>query len=159
MTSLLAALALSLGLLASPQGRPPQLDLPDGALKAFSENDKSVHFIDEGSVRREGGRVGLNTYTVFHQGWPSGGRVIVHWTTEFRVDCARRTVQQLRLSAYDEAGGEVLWLPTEPDEHVEPGTLQDQVHQTVCETSQAIPHPQVTGWRAALAFGRARLGS
>lgn len=158
MTSLLAALLASLALIAAPQSRPPQLHLPTGPLKAFSENDKSVHFFDQGSVWREGGRAGMQTYTVFHEGWPSGGRVIVHWTTEFRVDCPRRTVQQLRLSAYDEVGDEVLWLPPEAAEPVRSGTLQDQVHQTLCETSPTFPHRPLTGWREALAFGRAHLG-
>lgn len=157
MISFLAVLAASLSVIAAPQSRPPQLDLPTGALTGFSENQHAVHFIDEASVRREGDQVRLNIYTVNREGWPTLGRVIVHWATEFRVDCGRRSVQQLRLSAYDEAGGEVLWLPLEPAEPVVSATVQEQVHQTVCGTSIAVPHPPIVGWREAFAFGRARL--
>lgn len=157
MLPLLAVLALLPGLSALEQGRPPRLPLPDGPLTAFSENDRSVHFIEPGSLRREGDRVELNVYTVFHPGAPSGDRVIVQWITEMRVDCGRRTVQSMRLSAYDEAGGEVLWLPTEPAERTEPGGLQDNLRQAVCETSRAAPHRPIAGWRDALQFGRARL--
>ena len=140
-----------------PAGRPALLPLPEGPLRAFSENDKSVHFVDQNSVRRDGGRVHLNHYTVFHPGAPSGGRVIVQWITETRVDCAARTVQSVRLSAYDEAGDEVLWLPAEAPEPIQPRTLQADLHTELCGSPLAAPHAPVTGWRAALAFGRARL--
>jgi len=138
--------------------RPAPLPLSGGPLRAFAENDRAVHFVDQDSVRRTGDRARLNQYTVLHPGAPSEGRVIVQWMTEVHIDCAGRTVQSVRLSAYDEAGDEVLWLPADPAEPVRPRTVQADLHTEVCGSPVSAPHAPITGWREALTFGRARLG-
>lgn len=141
-----------------PAARPAPLPLSVGGLRAFAENDKAVHFVDQDSVRRDGDRVSLHQYTVLHPGAPSGDSVIVQWMTEVRIDCAGRTVQSVRLSAYDEAGGEVLWLPAEAAEPVRPRTVQADLHTEICGRPVSMRHPPLRGWREALAFARARLG-
>ncbi|HEY0927352.1 surface-adhesin E family protein [Brevundimonas sp.] len=146
---------------AVPEARPSRpalLPLPTGELKAFAENNRAVHFVDVESAQRDGDRVRVRYYTVFHPPAPSGDRLIAHWITEADIDCAARTLRSLRLSAYDEAGDEVLWLPPEPVERIAPGSLQAELHQAVCLSHVAAPHPRLTGWREALPFGRARLG-
>jgi hypothetical protein len=141
-----------------PMARPAPLPLSGGALRAFAENDTAVHFVDQDSVRRDGDRARLHQYTVLDPGAPSGDRVIVQWMTEVQVDCAGRTVQSVRLSAYDEAGDEVLWLPAEPAEPIRPLTVQADLHTEICGRPLSARHPPLGGWREALAFARARLG-
>lgn len=140
-----------------PPDRPALLPLPEGPLRAFSENDKAVHFVDSESVQPTGDRVRLNFYTVFHPGAPSGGRLIVQWITETRLDCVARTIESVRLSAYDEAGDEVLWMPPEGPEPIEPRTVQADLHTEICGSPVSAPHAPVVGWRSALPFARARL--
>ena len=141
-----------------PRGRPPILPLPDGELKAFSENRRAVHFIATDSLRRDGDRVRVNYYTVFWPAAPSGDRLIAHWITEVRVDCVGGTTQSIRLSAYDEAGDEVLWLPADPVERIEPGSLAENLQIAACRPNIPPTHRSVVGWRDALSFGRSRLG-
>jgi hypothetical protein len=138
--------------------RPPILALPEGELKVFAANRRAMHFIAVDSVRRNGDQIQLRYYTVFHPSAPSGTRLIAHWITEARVDCGARTTQSLRLSAYDEAGDEVLWLPTDPAEPAQEGTLQGDLLQTVCRPDILSAHQSVDGWTEALPFARARLG-
>ncbi len=138
--------------------RPAILPLPDGELKAFAENRRAVHFIATDSLQRDGDWVRLNYYTVFWPAAPSGDRLIAHWITEVRVDCVGRMTQSVRLSAYDEAGDEVLWLPADPVERIEPGSLAENVQTAACRPNIPPTHRSIVGWRDALAFGRERLG-
>lgn len=140
------------------RARPPILPLPTGELKAFTENGRAVHFLDLESLSRDGDQVTVRYYTVFHPPAPSGQRLIAHWISETHVDCAGQTTRLLRLSAYDEAGDEVLWLPPESAERIEPRSLQANLHEAVCQSTWVAPHQRLTGWREALPFGRNRLG-
>ena len=117
------------------QERPPLLPLPTGELKAFTENGRAVHFLDLANLSRDGDQVTVRYYTVFYPPAPSGQRLIAHWISETVVDCTGRTTRLLRLSAYDEAGDEVLWLPPEPAERIEPRSLQAHLRATVCESA------------------------
>lgn len=137
--------------------RPPILPLPTGELQAFSINRKAMHFVDTASLRREGERVFVNYYTVFHPGAPSGNRLIVHWVSEAQVDCGARMVRNTRLSAYDEAGDEVLWLYPEESAAIEPRTVQHDLYLQVCGSPVWALTPKVMGWREALPFGRERI--
>lgn len=138
--------------------RPPVLALPEGELKAFTRNGRAMHFIATDSLQRDGSRVRVIYYTVNHPSFPSGDRLIAHWVTEASVDCDAGMTRSLRLSAYDEAGDEVLWLPAEPAERGVEGTLQGDLLRTACRPNIPPTHPSIRGWTEALPFARGRLG-
>lgn len=137
--------------------RPARLPLPEGKLQPFSEADIAAHFLDLDSVQHDDGMVRLTYYTVVYPPTPSGDREISHWVTEAQVDCPGHRQQMLRLSAYDAAGDEVLWLPVDDPEAIRPGTLQANLHRAVCTVVLMDISLVATGWREALAAGRRRI--
>lgn len=166
MISIIAAIAALYGLAfqggpgqqrSAPVVRPALVPLPDGGLQVFTEADTALHFLVLDSVRRDGDRVTALQYTAIDPGSPSGNRIISHWVSEVQVNCTPRTGAMKRLSAYDEAGSEVLWLPTDPVGPLTPNSSLGHIAVVLCDSPQVDSSLQQQGWREALAFARERL--
>ena len=142
---------------AAPTNRPAIVPLPDGPLQVYTEAETALHFLALDTVRRDGDRVTALQYTAIDPGAPSGNRIISHWVSEVQVNCTPRTGAMMRLSAYDEAGSEVLWLPADPVRRIPPTDSLGYMALVLCDSPPVDSSMERRGWREALAFARERL--
>lgn len=165
----LPTLLLAAALLAAPAAAQPArtldrfetgkgISLPNGRLQLVSGSRGAAFFIDLDRVERDGDTVTFWTYGAYVPGNPIGKDVVVQDTALQVINCARRTIQTLGVSAFDESGKFVVGLPADEVEPIKANSAHDFQARVLCDGAVLPPTNTLQGHAAALAVARAMLG-
>lgn len=134
----------------------PAQDLPSGDLQILSGSSVSANFLVVGSERREGDAVEVSTVSVYEPGIPRPNGLIVVESARARIDCERRTRQDIYVRGFTEEGVFVEAIEPGPAVAITENNFFDFVVRIHCDGQQIRMNP-VRGYQAAIALARTRL--
>lgn len=131
-------------------------ELPSSDLQILSGSSVSVSFLVLGAERREGDVVEVSTVTVYEPGISRPNGLIVVETARARIDCERRTREDIYVRGFTEEGTFVEAIQPGPPVVISENNLFDFVARIHCDGLQIRMNP-VRGYEAAIALARTRL--